>query len=185
MFQCPQREDKDLDNHAVTSVLIAAILGWAIYRRARRSFGRQPVNVVRLRVRVGVLAVIGTLVLVASAVNMNLLAAMLGGIACGAVLATVGLRHTRFEATSEGRFYTPHTYIGLFVSALFIGRILFRYLTLYGDPQSMAQVSPNPFDLYQHSPLTLAIFGVLVGYYILFNLGVLGKSREVPLPTSS
>lgn len=168
----------------MTSVLIAAFLGWAIYRRARRSFGRQPVNVIRLRLRIGVLAVIGTLILAASVVNMNLLAAMLGGIVCGAVLATVGLRHTRFEATAEGRFYTPHTYIGLFVSALFIGRILFRYLTFYGHPQSIAQASPNPFDQYQRSPLTLAIFGVLVGYYVLFNLGILRKSREIALPAS-
>lgn len=169
----------------MTSVLIAAFLGWAIYRRARRSFGRQPLNVVRLRLRIGVLAVVGTLILVVSAASMNLLAALLGGIACGAVLATVGLRHTRFEATSEGRFYTPHTYIGLLVSALFIGRVLFRYLTLYGHPQSMTQGSPNPFDQYQRSPLTLAIFGVLVGYYILFSLGVLRKSRETPLPAST
>jgi hypothetical protein len=168
----------------VTSVLIAAILGWAIYRRARRSFGRQPVNVVRLRVRIGVLAVIGTLILAASALDTNLLAALSGGIACGAVLAMVGLRHTRFEATSAGRFYTPHTSIGLFVSALFIGRVLFRYLTLYGHPQVMAQVSPNPFDQYRHSPLTLAIFGVVVGYYTLFNFGVLRKSREISLPAS-
>jgi hypothetical protein len=165
----------------VTSVLIAALLGWAIYRRARRSFGRQPVNIVRLRLRIGVLAVVGTLILAVSATNMNSLASMLGGIACGAVLATVGLRHTRFEATSEGRFYTPHTYIGLFVTALFIGRILFRYLTLYGNAQSMAQANANPFGQYQRSPLTLAIFGVLVGYYVLFNLGVLRKSREIAL----
>ena len=184
MFQSIQREDNDLDNHAVTSVLIAVFLGWAIYRRARRSFGRQPVNIARLRLRIGVLAVVGALILAVSATNMNLLAALLGGIACGAVLATVGLRHTRFEATSEGRFYTPHTYIGLFVSALFIGRILFRYLTLYGHPQSMVQASPNPFDQYQRSPLTLAIFGVLVGYYILFNLGVLRRSRGIPLTAS-
>jgi hypothetical protein len=142
------------------------------------------VNVIRLRLRIGVLAVVGTLILATSAANTNLLAAMLGGIACGAVLATVGLRHTRFETTSEGRFYTPHTYIGLFVSALFIGRILFRYLTLYGNPQSMAQVGANPFGQYQRSPLTLAIFGVLVGYYVLFNLGVLRKSRDVALPAS-
>jgi hypothetical protein len=164
--------------------LIAAFIGWAIYRRARRSFGRQPVSVVRLRLRIGLLAVVGTLILVTSAARMDLLAPMLGGIVCGAVLAMVGLRHTRFEATPEGRFYTPHTYIGLFVSALFIGRILFRFLTLYGHPQSLTQASPNPFDQYQRSPLTLAIFGVLVGYYILFNLGVLRKSREIALPAS-
>jgi hypothetical protein len=177
-------EDSDLDNHAVTSVLIAAVLGWAIYRRARRSFGRQPVNIVRLRLRIGVLAVAAALILAVSATNVNLLAALLGGIACGAALATVGLRHTRFEATSAGRFYTPHTYIGLFISALFIGRILFRYLTLYGNPQAMAQARPNPFDQYHRSPLTVAIFGVLVGYYILFNLGVLRKSREMPVSAS-
>lgn len=164
--------------------MIAAFIGWAIYRRARRSFGRQPVSVVRLRLRIGLLAVVGTLILVTSAARMDLLAPMLGGIVCGAVLAMVGLRHTRFEATPEGRFYTPHTYIGLFVSALFIGRILFRFLTLYGHPQSLTQASPNPFDQYQRSPLTLAIFGVLVGYYILFNLGVLRKSREIALPAS-
>jgi hypothetical protein len=164
--------------------LIAAFIGWAIYRRARRSFGRQPVSVVRLRLRIGVLAVVGTLILVTSIARMDLLAPMLGGIACGAVLAMVGLRHTRFEATPEGRFYTPHTYIGLFVSALFIGRILFRFLTLYGQPQSLTQASPNPFDQYQRSPLTLAIFGVLVGYYVLFNIGVLRKSREIALPAS-
>jgi hypothetical protein len=142
------------------------------------------VSVVRLRLRIGVLAVVGTLILVTSAARIDLVTPMLGGIVCGAVLAMVGLRHTRFEATPEGRFYTPHTYIGLFVSALFIGRILFRFLTLYGHPQSMTQASPTPFDQYQRSPLTLAIFGVLVGYYILFNLGVLRKSREIALPAS-
>lgn len=166
-------------------MLIAALFVWAIYRRARRSFGRQPVSVVRLRLRVGALTVMGTLILIASAANMNLLGAMSAGIACGAVLATVGLRHTRFEASSEGRFYTPHTFIGLFITSLFTARILFRYLTLNGDPHSMAQTSPNPFDQYQHSPLTFALFGTLVGYYILFNLGVLRKSRGIPGPTSA
>ena len=166
-------------------MLIAALLGWALYRRARRSFGRQHVRVVRLRLRIGALAVMGTLLLVASAANMNLLGAMSAGIACGAVLATVALRHTRFEASAEGRFYTPHTYIGLFITSLFIARILFRYVTIHGDPQAMAQASPNPFDQYRHSPLTLALFGVLVGYYIRFNLGVLRKSRAIPPPTST
>jgi len=142
------------------------------------------VDVVRLRLRIGVLAVVGALILVTAAANTNLLGSMLGGIACGAVLATVGLRHIRFEITPEGRFYTPHTYIGLFISALFIGRILFRYLTLYGNPQSMAQGGSNPFGQYQRSPLTLAIFGVLVGYYILLSLGVLRKSREIAVPAS-
>src|SRR5579863_4098831 len=117
----------------------------------RRSFGRQPLQIGRLQLRIGVLAIAGLLILVASAVSMNLLLALLGGIAAGATLATVGLRHTRFEATSEGRFYTPHTYIGIFVSALFIGRILYRYLAAYADPQTLPMAASNPLGQYQRS----------------------------------
>jgi hypothetical protein len=162
-------------------VLVAAFVGWAIYRRARRSIGRQPVQVRRLRLRVGILAIVGTLVLSASVANVTLLAALLGGLACGAILGSVGLRHTKFEVSAEGRFYTPHTYIGLFVSALFIARMLFRFLTLYAPAHLEAPPSANPFEQYQKSPLTLAIFGVLLGYYVLFYLGVLKKSRELSL----
>ncbi len=41
-----------------------------------------------------------------------MLEALIGGLVCGTVLAYVGLRHTRFELTPEGRFYTPHTSSG-------------------------------------------------------------------------
>jgi hypothetical protein len=164
----------------VIAVLVVAIVGWGIYRRVRRSFGRQAVQVGRLRFRVGILATVGTLVLSASAANGRLLAALLGGVACGAVLGSVGLRHTKFEATQQGRFYTPHTYIGLFVTALFVARILFRFLTLYAHGPAPAP-NANPFGQMQWTPATLAIFGLLIGYYVLFNLGVLRRSRELSL----
>jgi len=79
--------------------------------------------------------------------------------------------------TPQGSFYTPHTYIGLFVTALFIARILFRVLSLNTGSHPLAQSDPNPFNAYQRSPLTLAIFGVLVGYYVFFTIGVLKNSK--------
>jgi hypothetical protein len=168
----------------MTSFLLSAVLVWAIYRRVRRNFGPQPVNVGRMRFRIAVLALVGALVLIASARNVELLGALIGGMACGLVLGYFGLLHTKIEVTPQGRFYTPHTYIGLFVTALFLGRVLFRFLTVHPDAYAMTQSHQSPFDAYQRSPLTVAMFGVLLGYYAYFTLGVLRKSRDLAVPAT-
>ncbi len=170
-----------MDLKVITLFLLSIVVVWTIYRRARRDFGRQPVNARRLQVRIGVFAVPGALVLFGSVADMALLGALIGGIACGATLAYFGLQHAKFEVTAQGRFYTPHTYIGLFVTALFVSRVAFRFLTVYLNPYTASQSNQSPFDAYPKSPLTLAIFGVLIGYYVLFNIGVLRKSRDLVL----
>jgi hypothetical protein len=166
-----------MDPKLVMPFLISALVVWAMYRRVRRNFGPQPVSVGRMQFRIGLLCVIGALLLFTSWPNMQLLAALIGGVACGVALGYVGLRHTKFEVTPQGSFYTPHTYIGLFVTALFVARILFRVLSLNAGTHSLAQPDPNPFNAYQRSPLTLAIFGVLIGYYVFFTIGVLTNSK--------
>src|SRR6202043_563969 len=108
-----------VDPKLITPFLLSAIVVWAVYRRVRRNFGRQPVNPGRMQFRIGVLAVIGALMLFFAARQVELLGAAAGGIVCGAALGYFGLRHTKFDVTPQGRFYTPHTYIGLFVTALF------------------------------------------------------------------
>jgi hypothetical protein len=172
-----------MDQRFIAPLILGIVLVFGVYRRLRRSFGPQRVSVARLGFRIGILAIAATLVLLASAHNINSAGALLGGAACGAALGYLGLLHTRFEATAQGRFYTPHTYIGLIVTALFLGRVVFRFLTLYSNPQQAAQMNQNPLSVYQGSPLTLAIFGVLIGYYLVFYIGVLRKTRDLaPLP---
>ncbi len=39
----------------------------------------------------------------------------------------------------------PHTYIGLFVSALLLARIAYRFLTVYPSMHAAAQADQNPF----------------------------------------
>jgi zinc transporter ZupT len=168
-----------LDPKSITPVLLSIAVAWGMYRRVRRNIGRQPVNTPRLQLRIGIFLAIGALVLFFSWRDLNLLAALVGGFACGAALAYSGLRHTRFEATVQGRFYTPHTYIGLIVSALFLSRIMFRLLTAHAGTDVAASPGQNPFGAYQKSPLTLGIFGVLVGYYVFFNIGILRRSRSL------
>jgi hypothetical protein len=166
-----------MDPKLVMPFLISALVAWALYRRVRRNFGPQPVRVGRMQFRAGLFCLIGALLLYLSLRDMQLLGALIGGVACGVALGYVGLRHTKFEVTPQGSFYTPHTYIGLFVTALFAARILFRILSLNTGTHSLAQPESNPFYSYQRSPLTQAIFGVLVGYYVFFTIGVLRNSK--------
>jgi hypothetical protein len=173
-----------VDQQLITPVLLSALLVWAVYRRVRRNFGRQALKVRRMQVRIAILALIGALVLVACARNVELLGALACGAVCGVALGYLGLQHTKFEATPQGSYYTPHTYIGLFVMALFLGRVLFRLLAMHLNTTGLEPSNQNPFDGYQKSPLTVAIFGLLIGYYAFFNIGVLRKGRELAIPAA-
>ena len=164
-----------LDPKLITPILIGAVVIWAVVRRVRRTFGRQPVQPARMWLRIALLTVVGV---AASATigmrNTQILEAIIGGLACGAALGYLGLRHTRFEVTSEGRFYTPHTYIGLTVLLIFLARLAYRFLYLASDPSAAAT--------YQRSPLTFGVFGLLVGYYVLYYVGILLKTRASAPP---
>ena len=174
-----------MDPKLITPIVFMALIAFAIYRRVRRNIGRQVLSPGRLTTRIAIFGILGALILVGSLRDMNLFGAMAAGILGGIVLAWFGLRHTQFEATALGRFYTPHTYIGVFVSALFLGRILYRYVVLYSTSTAIAQPDGNPFAAYQKSPLTLAIFGMLVGYYVAYYAGVLVRNRSLAAPVVS
>ena len=175
-----------MDPKLIVPILIAAPVVWGMVRRVRRTFGRQPVQPRRMAFRMGILALAGGLVVAASATHgADMLEALIAGLAGGAALAYVGLRHTRFEATPEGRFYTPHTYLGLAVTLLFLGRLVYRLLYLANGAQGAFGPDPNAAVAYQRSPLTLGIFALLVGYYLLYYAGVLLKTRASELPAAS
>jgi hypothetical protein len=172
-----------MDPKLIAPILFAALLAWGIFRRVRRTFGRQPVHAGRIWLRIGMLTLVGGLVIATSAArNPEALEALTVGLACGAALAYVGLRHTKFEVTPEGRFYTPHTYIGLAVTALFLGRLLYRFLYLSYGANAVVGSNQNLAGAYQRNPLTLGIFAVLVGYYVLFYAGVLVRTRAAAPP---
>ena len=174
-----------MDQRLIAFVLPGAFVLWVLYHRVRRNIGRQPVNARRMRTRVGLLAVVGVLMGSGTMHDVELLGALLAGIAGGAALGRLGLRHTKFEATAEGDFYIPHTYIGLSVSALLLSRVTYRLLAVYPAAHAAAQADRNPFATYQKTPLTLAILGVVVGYYLLYYTGVLNRSKALRAPTGA
>jgi hypothetical protein len=63
---------------------------------------------------------------------------------------------------------TPNAHLGIALSLLFVARIIFRAVQVYViDPS----VPHDPSD-FARTPLTLAVFGVLAGYYIAYAIGL-------------
>lgn len=149
---------------------IAVLVMLALYRRFRRLFGRQPLRPARLKFRIALLGVVGIMILARGMHAMDFAAAGLLGLAAGAALAYVGLRLTRFDVAPGGIFYTPNGYIGAAISALLIGRLAYRFQVLYPAVQADAG---DPLGAIQRSPLTLATFALLIGYYLAYYAGLL------------
>jgi hypothetical protein len=93
------------------------------------------------------------------------------------------LIYTRFEVSEAGKSYTPNGWIGLLVSALFIGRLVARLFTLYADPvAARAAQGATPFAALQRSPLTLGIFFLMATYFLAYYGAVLWKGRALTVP---
>lgn len=173
----------NLSPHALTTAVTLALVVLLYYRRFRRSFGRQPVRPKRMIARVALLGIVGAIMLAAASLHPQALAADLGGLVAGLALGWWGLRLTRFERRPDGLHYIPHSWFGIAISALLLARLAYRFVVLWPAMQAARQQQANPFDAYQHSPLTMALFGLLVGYYVFYSLGVLYKAKNLPAET--
>jgi hypothetical protein len=146
---------------------------WRVYRRVRRSIGRQPVRPKRLITGIVIYSILSILLTLGAMPRPKVLAGMGGGLLPGVALGLVSLRFTRFETTPEGRFYTSHPYIGITIAAVLVARMFYRLTALLGGPPQV-QAAPAMMQ----SPLTFSLFGLLAGYYITFYAGVLARSGK-------
>ena len=164
-----------IDTHLLTVVLVVALVAWRVYSRIRRVIGRQRLSAVRPWITVVVFPLIAALVLLTSFVHPMTGVALIAGAAVGTVLGILGRRLTKFEVTPAGLFYTPNAHLGIALSLLLVLRLGYRAVTLQMngqnfDPQSMQLGS---------SPLTMAIFGTLAGYYVTYAIGLLRWRAQV------
>jgi hypothetical protein len=132
-----------------------------------------------MKVRIALLCLVAAMLVLRSMHSPDLAAAGLVGLAAGAALAYVGLRLTQFDRMPAGIFYTPNGTIGAILSALLLGRLAYRFFVLYPTVQSAHAEGADPFSAFQRSPLTLALFGIVIGYYIAYSIGLLVRSRAL------
>jgi hypothetical protein len=149
----------------VAAVLVPFVM-WRVYQRVRRLMVRQRSQPWRHWIGVVLFPIIVALLGSAALAHPLALAGLAAGVAGGAALGLVALRTTAYERVGADFFYTPNAHIGLLVSMLFIGRLLYRgyefYVLQTAQPQDFAG-----------SPLTLLVFGVLAGYYTAYAAGLL------------
>lgn len=173
-----------LDYSQISPYVIAALAVLLVYRRLRRSFGRQRIRPVRMRVRLGLLIAVGCLMLPLAVRSGQFLGAELAGALVGAMLGVWGARHTRYQTYGGQLHYIPHTYTGIAVSLLFLGRLVYRVVELSainhstgpGGVESMQRMT-SPAML--NSPFTVGLLFVVVGYYVCYYSMVLSKSKRI------
>jgi cytochrome b561 len=151
----------------VVPLAFAALIVWRVYRRVRRSVGRQPLRRKRSTATIVIYSVILVLLVVGAMANLKVLAGLAAGLVVGVPLALAGLHLTRFETAPEGVFYIPNPYIGVSIAAVLVIRVFYRFTVIFanGPPRQ----NPQMFQ----SPLTFSLFGLLAGYYIAYNAGLL------------
>src|SRR5580693_10754420 len=166
--------------------IFAVLIPLMIYRRLRRSFGQQPLRPKRMTVRMVILALLGASLAPAALRSAGFLACEAAGAALGAALALWGAKRTRFLTQNAQLYYVPHTYAGIAITLLVVGRIVYRFTQVYsaggfvpagagpgGSPGGAA-----PASMVQ-SPLTVGILFVLIGYYLCYYGWLLWKSKHI------
>jgi hypothetical protein len=158
----------------LTFAILIPLLLWRMYSRFRRMVGRQRLSRVRPWITLTIFPLIVAMLALAALAHPERLAILAVALVAGLALARFGLAKTVFEPTREGLYYTPNAHLGIALSLLFVGRILYRFVEIYtmGVPQAGAQD-------FARSPLTLAVFGLLAGYYVGYAIGLVRWRAQV------
>jgi len=174
-------------DHLLGTAISFGLVLFFIYRRLRRNFGRQKLGRKRLKFRLWVLAILGLLLLIPAFFSPLRALATAAGLGIGVGLALWAAKHTRFEKQDGALYYIPHTYTGMVVTALFLGRLLYRLVAVSHSAFSLAMMdsggaSPGDFGGFSaisSNPVTRTIFFILVGYYVYYYWYVLHESEHL------
>ena len=154
--------------------LATAVLGWAYYRRIRRTFGRQRWQPVRTGVRLALVCLALAALVFAVMFLPHVAPGIAVGAAAGVVLAAFALRHTHAEWIDGQGWYTPNPWIGGALTVLLLGRLAWRYThgVFSGGAAQTAQ---------QASPLTLGIAAALVAYALVNGAGLFWRMHRLSM----
>ncbi|MBE1159598.1 DUF1453 domain-containing protein [Dyella acidiphila] len=161
--------------HFSMPLVMIPLLVLIVWRRVRTQFGVQPIRRRRMSLRIAIFSVLGVLSAAFALRYPTMLEGLVGGLVVGAGLGLLGLRLTRFHVDAvKGDCYVPNPYIGALVTILLLTRLLWRFAMLSPQLQDASGMTPPVHGpAIGQSPLTFAMFGLFVGYYICYFAGLL------------
>lgn len=163
--------------------LFVAFFGFMLYRRYRGTVGRQPLVPGRLTLRVVLLGVATLLFLIPSLSQPAAAAASLAGLVGGGLIGLAGLTLTRFERAPDRDYYTPNTYLGLAVFGIFLARLAYNFTRVGAQMQALSATGhppPSGLNGLTSNPLTAALLLMVLGYYLVYEGGLLLWQRRNP-----
>jgi hypothetical protein len=98
------------------------------------------------------------------------------GVAVGTGLGVLGLVLTRWEATPATLHYTPNRWLVLIVTFAVTARVLYGLWRSWSVAR--AGVSGAPVVLAFGIPESLAVGGMVIGYYLMYALGLRRRLRK-------
>ena len=140
----------------------------AMYRRIRGNLGVQPWRPVRAWIRLGFVALILLMMLLALIVMPAMRLGTGVGLLIGALLAALNLKHTHVAWTNGVKTYTPNPWIGGVLSALLVGRLFWRMGN--GGLQTQPALSG----------LTFGIATTMLAYSTIYIAGLMLQIRRLP-----
>lgn len=93
------------------------------------------------------------------------------GIGLGAIIALLGLALTRWESRHEGLFYTPSRWLAFFIVFAIAARVGYGWWHAT-HPGSNAPADPHWLITASGTQLSLAVGAGLIGYYLVYSIGV-------------
>ena len=93
------------------------------------------------------------------------------GMGCGGILGLVGLAMTRWESQRQGLFYTPSRWLALLVTFAIAARFIYGWWRATHSG-SNAHVDQHWLITPFGTQLSLAVAAGLIGYYLVYSVGV-------------
>lgn len=149
-------------------LVLPPLIVWRVYARLRKMVGRQRLSRYRAPITLTLYSLLSCLVAYATLAHPDRVWWLAGSLLAGAALSQFGIRHTKFEPTHDGLFYTPNAHLGFALSALFVARIVYRIVEVY----FLASSLPRSTGEFMGSPTTVVAFGLLAGYFIGYAIGL-------------
>jgi uncharacterized membrane protein YidH (DUF202 family) len=165
----------------VVLALWLLLLPVALWQRYRVGRARRRAWPWLVRVNGVLLPISAVLFLAAMAVTglwwPGALAYAAAGVAAGLLVGLLGLALARFEHTPQGLFYTPNAWLILALTLLVAARIAMGAVELWRHWQGRDALALLP--VLDHATL-FSVAGLLIGYYLVFNLGLRRRLRGGP-----